>query len=131
MRALVSQPTHPHHPHYHPPHDTSRQGSQVKRRTPNRNYEEKTPPQDTPTTTRAFSECERVHEKNIKSTSRTLTNTKNTVLHQRPILERRVRKQHFCAGFAWGAITRGVPCADAEDSRGGRGETGIGARGVA
>ena len=29
------------------------------------------------------------------------------------------------------AITRGVPCADAKDGRGGRGETGIGARGVA
>jgi hypothetical protein len=36
----------------------------------------------------------------------------------------------FFAGSAWGVITGGEPCADAEDGQGGRGETGIGARGV-
>ena len=29
-------------------------------------------------------------------------------------------KQHFCAGFAWGAITWGELCTEAEDGRGDR-----------
>ena len=33
--------------------------------------------------------------------------------------------QRFCAGSAWGAITRGELCAEAEDDQGGRGENGI------
>jgi len=48
----------------------------------------------------------------------------HTMLHRRTILERRVRKQRFFAGSAWGAITRHEPYAEAEDGRGGRGETG-------
>jgi len=38
---------------------------------------------------------------------------------------RRIRKQRFLNGLAWGAITRGELCADVEDGRGGRGENGI------
>ena len=40
------------------------------------------------------------------------------------MLHRRVRKQRFFAGSAWGAITQCELYAEAEDGRGGRGETG-------
>ena len=48
----------------------------------------------------------------------------HTMLHRHTILERRVRKQRFFAGSAWGAITQHELYTEAEDGRGGRGETG-------
>ena len=47
--TLASQPTHPHHSHYHLPHDTSRQGSQVEQWIPKKKRNNKeNPPLRTP-----------------------------------------------------------------------------------
>jgi len=58
-------------------------------------------------------------------------NYERLTLHRRTVPKQRARKQCSSIGFAWGAITRGEPCADAEGGWGGRGGTGKGARGVA